>query len=246
MSAAEAALKRGAEAAGPLPSHASVHRESSLRREMYVREFTSHYDIRPEQIFFDDKTDEPWFDFEALSLLVNQLADIPSIAVTRGAADPVTGMIDANCTITLPNDRSRAYVGSAQIGEPMPNGGTVESWRQALALAQVRALRTALRSVSFDPVRAHEAAKRGEAVNLNVGDPRSKMLAEAHLHGETLGYIVGDDKSKWRSVVSLWSRGRTDTSAQLEEPELGHFVIYLRGLVNARSRGADAAGVGQS
>ena len=52
-----------------------------LAQEAILREFTSAYKIRPDQIWFDGDGDEPYFDFEALSLLVNELADIPNINV---------------------------------------------------------------------------------------------------------------------------------------------------------------------
>ncbi len=235
-----AALGRNAEAAreaaelNPPP----VAQRLDIRREMTVREFTSHYDIRADQIFFDAGSDEPYFDFEALSLLVNELADFPRIVVTPTSNDHTLGIASASCEITLPNGNTRSYTGSALIGEPMPGGGTVEDWRSALAVAQVRALRTALRSVSFNPVRAHEAKKNGVELEFNITDPRQRELREAHSLGVELEFIKGDDKAEWRRQIYDFTQGRLDSMEKMDDVMRGHFLLFLRALKrHLRARG---------
>ena len=207
------ALDKHAEAAEEAAAAMAVQQTSlSVRREMIVREFTSQYDIRKDQIFFDENGDEPYFDFEALSLLVNQLSDIPSIVVLPAMLDNATGIATATCEITLEDGKRRTYSGSSFTGETMPGGGTVKDFRQALAVAQTRALRTSLRAVSFDPMRAHEARKKGADLTLKLrdGDPRTRMLAEAHMLGADLGYIMGTDKTEWRKFIHTYTHGEND------------------------------------
>jgi hypothetical protein len=247
--AAPSALERNAVVENSSPPAAQ---RLDLRREMVVREFTSHYGIRADEIFFDDGSDEPYFGFEALSLLVNKLTDIPKISIVSTQIDPAVGLATACCEVTLSDDRTRMYSGSAFIGEALPSRGTVEGFPQALALAQTRALRTTLRAVGFDPVRAHEAQKNGGELSLQLSEdnPRNKKLAEAHLHGDALGLIAGTDKSKWRDFISTWTHGVADSAGDLDDTSLGLLVVYLRSLRNARERGesepgnASATGVG--
>ncbi|HEX8500766.1 MAG TPA: hypothetical protein VF659_09255 [Pyrinomonadaceae bacterium] len=249
MSAAERALAANATTGGPPPVETPVSkraRQLTIPQEAVVNEWVKAYGLQPEQIYFDGESTLPYFDFEGLALVADKLADIPAINVEYDGFDPATGLVTTTCVLTLNGNRSRTIPACAQIGETMPGGEQIATVHQGLNVASSRALRRGLRMVGFDPVRAHEARKNGEDLPLTFrkeDDPRKQMLAEAHLLGEELGFIVGTEKIRWREVLGMWTHGAVTSAADLDERELGHFVVYLRSLRNARGRGA---GAGQS
>ena len=225
-----------------MPPPVKKNKILTLAQEQLVREFTESYEIDREQISFAGEDLYPIFDFDALSTLSLVLSDIPSIIVEPGDFNPAAGIVTAICKVTLKDGRSREVYGNAMVGEPLFDGSVVEDLGSAMNMARSRALRTGLRSVSFDPVRAHRQIKTGAQTG-DFADVRTKLLAQAHILGKDLGYIVGDNKVAWRNQISAYFKGKT-SSANLNDLELSQWVRMLESWKTAREHASNSEAVG--
>jgi hypothetical protein len=203
----------------------------TLKQEEMAREFMEAYGLARKQISFDGVSEQPIFDFDALSILSLKLTDIPDIRVEPGDFHNAAGIATAICRITLRDGRTREVYGNCLVGEVMHDDSEGSDIGQALKIAQARALRTGLRAVGFDPVRAHrmQQSEAGEFQDL-----RTSQLAELHILGAELGYIIGDDKTAWKNLVH--SHFGVTSSADLNELQRSQFLTTLRALKAAHDR----------
>ncbi len=216
----------------------------SLSQEQIVSEFVETYGLDRKQISFDGNGIDPIFDFDALSILSLALSDIPTIRVTPGDFNNLAGLATADCFVQLRDERSRSVYGHALIGETLHDDKVVEDMSQALYLARGRALRAGLRAVGFDPVRAHQAAKLNQRTPTSFSDVRTRELAEAHILGEELCYILnevnssgavtGKDKTAWVNLIGLYFPGMT-SSGDLSDLQRSQFLQILRGIKRQRT-----------
>ena len=231
-------------------SGASINgrRVFTLAQELVVKEYVEAYGLSREDIYFDGESDEPYFSYEALSLLSLLLStDIKTLSMTPIEIDRTAGLVTVNCEVILVDGRSRAPFAMAQIGETMPGGDPVKDINQAVGLAQARAARRALNMVGFNVTKAHEARKNSGELKLTlaVDDPRTIELREGHSLGEELGLIVGDDKGLWRQEISAFTRGECDSMGEMDDKSRGHWIIHLRTLKRfAPTKAASLAGTG--
>jgi hypothetical protein len=230
----DTATTQSHEANASMPPPVKKIKVLTLAQEQLVREFTESYEIDREQISFAGEDLYPIFDFDALSTLSLVLSDIPSISVEPGDFNPAVGLATAICKVTLKDGRSREVYGHAMVGEEIYDGTRVADLGAAMIMARSRALRTGLRSVSFDPVRAHRQQSTKSSAE-TFTDQRTKLLARAHMLGNQLGYIVGDNKIAWRNQINAYFKGKT-SSADLDDLELSQWVGMLDGWMKARER----------
>jgi hypothetical protein len=214
----------------------------TLVQEQMVREFTDTYRIKRDQISFDGESLDPIFDYDALSLLALELSDIPKIKVENGDFNPSVGLATAVCTVTLIDGRERETFASAMVGEVLFDGTVIEDLGSALNMTRSRALRIGLRSVGFDPVVAHEQRKTAAAQPADFVDLRNSELAEIHMLGEELGYLLPEDEEKatWKNLIATYFRGQT-SSGDLNDLQRSQFLGMLRAWKSARMRTNDSS-----
>jgi hypothetical protein len=260
MSQAEAAIRRNAETAEiqteprppQPPRHGSTQTSAStgdapkrrpwtLKQESLASEFASDYGISRDQIIFFDDSDEPFFLFEALAQIVAELTNFPALHVGSPAVNFEHGLVTCEATITLADNRTFGSAGAAFINETLPGGETLDDYLTATDIARARALRSALRLVGFDPVRAH--LSRGREATATRPDPeterRNKELAEIHILAEQAGLIVGDDKSAYYRQLWVFFPG-VESAGELGAKERAQFIALLRGVKSAREKAAAA------
>jgi hypothetical protein len=235
MSQAQATLDRSAEAAASSPPLVSKTKTFTLSQEQLVREFTDKFAITREQVSFDGSSLDPIFDYDALSLLALELTDIPSIRVEPGDFNPMVGLATAMCQVTLIDGRKRETFGHAMVGEVLYDETTIADMGDALTMVRSRALRSGLRMVGFDPVKALRAMQKDAAKPTEFVDLRNKQLARAHALGEELGYIVGDNKSAWQNQIATYFGGIT-SAGELNDLQLSQWVAMLEAWSSARGK----------
>jgi hypothetical protein len=204
-----------------------------------AREFCDAYGLSPEQIWFDDDSNEPIFDFEALSLLTLHLANFRDIAVAKEDVDFEKGIATCSCTIIDDRDNKRQTFTTCFVGESLDkekDGRKVEDLPTAISVARTRALRQGLRLYGFDPLRAHRQQQAGQAIkHAEPINQRTLKVREIHALATEMNYIKGGDKSAYRELLSVYYKGRTSTS-ELTDAEVEQFAAILRGLNQARER----------
>jgi hypothetical protein len=235
MSQSQSAIARNAEAASAVPPPVGKTKTFTLSQEQLVREFTDKFAITREQVSFEGSGLDPIFDYDALSLLALELTDIPSIRVEPGDFNPMVGLATAMCMVTLVDGRKRETYGHAMVGEVLYDGSSIADMGEALTMVRSRALRSGLRMVGFDPVKALRATQKDTAKPAEFIDLRNRQLARAHVLGEELGYIVGENKVAWKNQIATYFRGKT-SSADLDDLQLSQWVAMLEGWCSARGR----------
>ncbi len=217
----------------------SPRRFLNVQQSLLVKEFTDSYDISPEQIGFDGESATPFFHYEALAQIVFALTDYAETSVRQVDINHSHGHVTCEATITLRDERTVRSFGSCFISEELPGGQTVENFQTALDVARARALRSTLRLVGFDPVRAHEASKRqakpDEPRITPEEEARNKALAEIHVLADEAGLIASDDDSKYRKVIGTFFEGLT-SSRDMDARQRAQFIAILRGLKSARAK----------
>jgi hypothetical protein len=224
-------------------------RNSKLLPRTYTRqqqklreEFCSAYNFAPEQIGFDGSSLDPIFDFDALSVLSVKLCNLPHVDVDFGSVEHSIDMATSRGYAVLPNGNTRKIFGTAVVGETMHDGRRIENIHQAVKVSRARALRTILRAVGFDPVAAHREHKQtGNVIELQLPSTkfRNNELAECHILGQRLGYIVRDEKGKlisrtqYDNLMATYFQGQTSTGG-LEDNERATWLGMLRAWASAR------------
>jgi len=219
-----------------------MNRKLNRDQRAILKDFCETYDFSENQIGFDSDSTTPIFDFDALSVLSLRLCNVPGIAVSFVGFENAN-MATSSVTVRLANGAVREFFAVAQMGEHMHNGEPVVDAIQAVNLSRARALRVGLRAATFDPVKAHAAMKRGENVlDFTPGKFVDPGLAECHMIGEELGYIVRDggklvDRSTYDRLMATYFHGKTSTAA-LTPQERAQWAGMLRAWKSARQRKA--------
>ncbi len=213
-------------------------RRLNLKQESLVREFQHCYDINPGQISFDGESGAPFFHFEALAQIVTALTCFAELSVQQVEINHTHGHATSEASIRLQDGRIVSSFGSAFINESLPEDQVIDNFQTALDVSRARALRSALRMVGFDPLRAHEAAKQhaGPSVPQITSEEaqRNKELAEIHLLADEAGLRAPDD-TKYRSLISTFFGG-LDSARDMDARQRAQFIAMLRSFRSAHAR----------
>lgn len=95
------------------------------------------------------------------------------------------------------------------------DGTKITGVKQAIDVSRARCLRTGLRAIGFDALKAHELAKQGKRLDLmgNEARDRQKRLAEIHVHAgpRGLNLITKDgDRSEYEMLLAECFQGAHD------------------------------------
>lgn len=197
-----------------------------------VKEICDLHGLDESQISFEGTEVVPFFDYEGVCALTLKLTDIQNIDCwisDRGNAEDET--ITAKCTVTLPDGRSRSCEGHAQLLEKLGDGGIVENWSQAEALAQSRAVRRGIRSVGVNLYNAHRKfAENGEIVVSHTNyDPRLPIYSEIHVLAAKCDLIVDADRRAYEVFLAEMFNGTT-SAKDLDDLQLRQLLVNLRAL----------------
>jgi hypothetical protein len=205
-----------------------------------IQELCDVHGLQADQISFDGSELNPIFDYEAvcaLSLKLTDIADIKSRMLEPTTEPFGSGQVrisNAECTVTLPDGRTRTCVDSAQLGETVA-GRIYDTPRKADGLAQNRSVRRGIRSVGVDLYEAHRKfMDTGElAAGHTDHDPRLPNYREIHVLGTELGLIVDGDKTGYRRMMGEMFDGVT-SSKELNDIQLRQFLVGLRAMAGAK------------
>lgn len=211
-------------------------------RQRTINDFCEIYNLTTDQISISEESEKPILDFEALCIVANETKNfralkVPANLILVNIADgevSSTAIVDDvhGCTFEMP--------GFSFIGEKLDNGETVQTKNQAIAIARTRALRIALRSAGFDPLKALEA-KKGDVKFVAEEPPiteRGLQGREVHAHAHELGLIQTKrdengkqylDKTLYEQFIAEQFEGRTSTT-DLTDAEMYRLVITLRAM----------------
>jgi hypothetical protein len=185
-------------------------------QEKIVTEFTRDYDIKPDQISFDRDSDEPIFDYAALNTLRWALTDISETRPTICFFNERAGIVTVSCEITR-NGTKCSDLGSAKIGDRLPDGETVNNMTQCQNLAIARAFRRALRCAGIDLVEAHRnrtnRSKREsqERIPLTRSERIRNQQKEIHALATEVKLIRGSDRQDYEDLIGRLFQGRAST-----------------------------------
>ena len=210
----------------------------SRAQQKLREEFNKAYGIALEEISFSSKQSlDPIFSFDAMNILANTLADIPTIDVDFGLFDPVRGLAKSRCEIELAGGHKRKIFGVAILGEVLHDGTTIRGMKQAIDTSRSRCLRTGLRAIGFDAVKAHELAKQGKRIDLLGSEARERKarLAEIHILAGPKGLNL--DRAEYEKLLAENFDGRT-TSKDLDAGELAEWCGMLRAWARGMERAA--------
>lgn len=206
-------------------------------------EFCQGYGLAQEQVSFSSRQSlDPIFDFDAMNVLANTLADIPAIDVDLAGFNEVRGVAKSVCSIELPGPRKRSIYGIAVIGEVLHDGTKITDMKRAIDVSRSRCFRTGLRAIGFDAVKAHELAKEGKRLDLMGSEARERRarLAEIHILAgpQGLNLITRDgDRSQYEMLLAQNFDGLT-TSKDLTPSELAEWCGMLRAWARGMERAA--------
>lgn len=210
-----------------------------------VNEFVDTYGLSPEQISFEGEREDPIFDYEALNVLRLRLTDIqgsyPEIV------ERTDNLITAQCTLHLGDGRTASDLGTAYIGETMPDESSIETLNQAQNLALARAFRRAIRSAGVNLLKAHKRyLETGEPTTARQDtELNSRIGREIHALASEVGHITNDGKEKYQDFIEhIFGKGKR-SSLDLNDIERNQLVATYRQLKrhieNAKDRDAAAA-----
>lgn len=214
-----------------------MSRKYTHEQAAIVKELCEVHELDATQIGFeDDSSTTPIFDYEAVCALSLRLTDIQHIdcsIIDHGDAD--AELITAKCTVTVPDGRTRSCEGSAQLLERLKDGNIIETYQQAAAIAQARAVRRGIRSVGINLWNAHRKfMQTGEVVAGHTRhDPRSPLYSEIHILATELDLIVDGDKKRYQEFIAENYDGRT-SARDLSDIELHRLLISFRSLTRLR------------
>lgn len=228
------AIDRAAAAAPPIADTPPSSRNLTIEQDMLVRTFGEAYGIERENISFDGQKPEPIFHFDALMQLAMQLADFVEIAVTPCDINTTHGIATAESMVRLSNDRVIRMFGSCIVGDVLYDDNKVTDISNALEVARSRALRSVLRGIGFDPVRAHKEMKGDVAVAFrDVDQQRVKDLKEIHALADEIGLIADGDDSRYRHLIGIYFP-TFNSAGNMDAEQRSQLIAVLRGIKNSR------------
>lgn len=187
-----------------------------------VSDLVQAYGIEPAEITFFPGDTKPFIGYEATCVMANTLVpDLQEISIDEVTPHGVDSFA-RKCLLRFADGRVRSATGVANCREP-GEGGEVMSPQQIERLASSRAIRNALRTAGIDLIKIHQ--NPGKVHQFTGKSHRQSLLAQAHLLGEEVGYIVGDDKSVWSKI--LMHLYGVSSSAQLSDDLLSDFIGVL-------------------
>ncbi len=210
------------------------------QQAVIVKEYVDIYGITPDQITFDGNDEKPIFDHNAISILSLRLTDIADISPTEFLNDGK--VLTVFTKVTLPDGRSRGSIGSAAIGDTLPNGKKIDNEQVALGLATSRSFRAGIRNVGIDLHRAHcQYRDTGVYATSHLArDPRSANYAEIHILATEIGLIEDGDKTQYSLYLADNYEGRT-SAKNLDDLELQKLLTSFRSLAKALREKSRAA-----
>lgn len=220
-----------------MPETAPPIRRYSVPQMNIVSDLCQTHGLDPTQIAFEGDDLNPIFDYEAVSLLSLRLTDIRSIDCSLISRDQ-DGRSTCECTVSLPDGRSRTVSDSAAIGEEMPGGGSVKDTRLADSVARSRASRLGIRAVGINLYHAHKRYRETGriAAASTASDPRAAALRELHVLAVELDLIVDGDKTAYQRFLADSFEGKT-SSTDLNDLDFQRLLNQLRAMArHARSR----------
>lgn len=206
-------------------------RKLTAEQQQLVNELVKAYGIEPDQVLFYNEKPDPFFTYEAVCALCNQLTDLAEISVET-IPSPFANSIAARCTLVSENGR-RSAEGFANISQTINGEKMTEP--QLLGLASSRAMRNALKLANINLFTAHKRAQTtGEITSASEGGDnyRNALIGQAHALGGEAGLIFGSDKRAWRRQMAI-RYGGIESSKDLSEAQLLDWIAFLRTLVPA-------------
>lgn len=198
---------------------------TTIEQLQLKKEMLEQYDIEANQISVDEKGN-PIFDYEALSLLALHLAPhIRKIETSPGATN--AEYVTADCVVCLDDGRARSSFGHCWIGETAPDGTEINTGNKAMDFAQARALRRGLRSVGFDPLKAH----RKQVI--------VPVLSQAEQDRKAIHAMRDEMKMTEPEYRGALHRAtQRNTTEDMDEQKLALARSYFSALIDARTRKA--------
>lgn len=204
--------------------------------EQIKTEFKADYGIEADEIIFDPDG-APFFTHDALSILAEKLApQIRNVEVQLNLLNKADRFITVDCGVFLENGTARNTFGSAFVPErkaDQTEEDEIKAFDLALGQAKARALRSGLRSVGFDPIKAHLARKGGNVIALQ---PRTEEDEETTLRKaiHALRDEMNLDAETYQRYLVL-ATGKP-SSKQMSIAEMSKAYTYLQGLNEGRKR----------
>ena len=202
-------------------------------QQAIVDEFGKHYNIKSDQIHFDGESIEPIFDYAALNTLRWELTDLADTKPTIAFYNERAGVVTASCEITTRDGARCSDVGSAKVGDYLPDGSKIANMCEAQNLAISRAFRRALRCAGVNILERHRKRAdidRAQPNNpLNYHERVRLRQQEIHSLASETGLIDGSDRTEYENLLAALFQGRTSTK-DLNEIEASFFLTHLRGI----------------
>lgn len=209
-----------------------MSRKLTTEQARIAKEICDLHGLDETQISFEGTELTPFFDYEGVCSLSLKLTDIHSIDCWISEyGDDDNEMVTAKCKVTVPDGRSRTCEANACLLEKLPDGGVIETFQIAQAVARARAVRLGIRSVGVNLYNAHRKfVGTGEiALGHTRHDPRLPVYSEIHVLGAKLDLIVDADKTAYRIFIDAMFPGKT-SARDLNDIELHQLLVALRAM----------------
>lgn len=199
--------------------------------EQIKEQFKAAYDIDPEQIFFDEKG-SPFFDHEALQLLAIKLApQVRNIEIELAQLSKADRFVVASCSVYLEDGRARTTTGSVLLSTAGSEEDENKAFESAVLLANSRALRSGLRSIGFDPIKAHLAAQNGNVIELKPRTAADEFtITQKAIHALRDEMNLADDVYRRYLILAT----KKSSTKQMNEQEIRQALTYLQALNEGR------------
>lgn len=218
-------------------------------QQALINEFVSTYELRADQISFENGALDPIFDYPALSILRLKLTDIQDAQPVVVERNTKLGIVTVSCTFTLQDGRTAGDVGSAQYqskseagfverpGEIMPDGSVIETILEAQAVAAARAYRRGLRAAGIDIMAAHRRfIASGKVTAAEPEEFNSRIGREIHKLANDWGHIRNGDKSQYQLFLKKMFGEDKDSCLKLDDIQRSQLVTIYQNMIASRQR----------
>lgn len=206
-------------------------------QQQLVNEFVEAHGLEARQISFEGESLEPIFDYDALNYLRHKLTDLQATEPSIVERNVELQMVTAKCLVTLADGRTASDLGTAAIGEQMPDGGEIGDFIQAQNVALSRALRRGLRSAGINLLAVHKNYLKTGEVASGIVDTEfeTKIGKEIHALAYQFGHLERGDKTKYQDFIENMFGGGKRSSLQLNDIQKSQLAKIYRLLLNARN-----------